>query len=177
MLCALLQRSFKIIFEYIYWLNQQYFITEQVYEESTVMSFVFLNQIPTVDAANPISFCKCVCGSNITIFPISDTPQPEDCQKCTKAYCLVKQLKFCSGGGANNELTATCFQRDSWKDEIVVKSFIFVAGTLIFIALWQKYASRAWLWLGVKRYCATLSLVWRRAYLVLQNRRGERALK
>jgi hypothetical protein len=75
-----------------------------------------------VEAANPVSFCKCTCGANVTIFPL-DGPGGEEsvdeqdaCISCTKAFCLAKMAKFCGGvggggkGSGSGELLAVCFR-------------------------------------------------------------------
>ncbi|RKP24185.1 hypothetical protein SYNPS1DRAFT_17535 [Syncephalis pseudoplumigaleata] len=91
---------------------------------------------PVADAANPVSFCKCACGQNVTIIelqPKLSKPGTEDCVQCTKSFCLQAQPDLCSGAGANDDLTAFCFQRDSYKDEFIVYLFLVTTiGLLLF---------------------------------------------
>ncbi|KAI9592660.1 hypothetical protein BDF19DRAFT_397803 [Syncephalis fuscata] len=112
-----------------------------------VLATCLLFNIPTtslVDAANPVSFCKCACGQNVTIIELTpkDGNKPntaEDCFQCTKTFCLLTQKDFCSGAGANDDLTAFCFQRDSYKDEFIVYLFLVITIGLLILACARPY--------------------------------------
>ncbi|KAI9268866.1 hypothetical protein BDA99DRAFT_502865 [Phascolomyces articulosus] len=91
-------------------------------------------------AANPILFCKCFCGSNSTIFelPMVD---PKPCSNCTKQFCLENvQDGMCDGIAdetcPSNDFRTTCFARDSVKDESIVFLFlILTVGLLVSAAV------------------------------------------
>ncbi|KAI8054225.1 hypothetical protein BDF22DRAFT_742151 [Syncephalis plumigaleata] len=83
-----------------------------------------------------VTWINCACGQNVTIIelkPKLSRPSTEDCIQCTKSFCLEAQPDFCSGAGANDDLTAFCFQRDSYKDESIIYLFLFITiGLLVF---------------------------------------------
>ncbi|RKP36232.1 hypothetical protein BJ085DRAFT_23279, partial [Dimargaris cristalligena] len=101
-------------------------------------------------AANPISFCKCLCGQNITIIPISPVPEKDACNKCTKAFCNKLEPTLCEGAGTGETISVSCFQRDSYKDEIIVWIFLLLTGGLLFTALAKPFI--------VKRYNVSQSM-------------------
>ncbi|KAK9700467.1 hypothetical protein K7432_012184 [Basidiobolus ranarum] len=105
-----------------------------------VLLVLALSSTQIVEAANPISFCKCVCGTNVTIVELKETPN-KPCQECTKAFCLTRDANFCSGAG-DSGLLATCFQRDSYKDQVVIYIFLIVTGGLLVAALLKPYRAR-----------------------------------
>ncbi|KAJ2956254.1 hypothetical protein NQZ79_g7858 [Umbelopsis isabellina] len=41
----------------------------------------------SVQAANPVFFCKCYCGANSTVFPLP-IEDPKPCALCTKQMCI-----------------------------------------------------------------------------------------
>ncbi|KAH9886603.1 hypothetical protein F4778DRAFT_474074 [Xylariomycetidae sp. FL2044] len=49
------------------------------------------------------------------------------CTQCTRAFCLTQNLPICKDA-EETDVVATCFQRDSRKDQIIVWGFIL--GTL-----------------------------------------------
>lgn len=64
-------------------------------------------------AANPVFFCKCFCGSNSTIFevPVLDS---KPCSNCTKQFCLDNvQDGLCDGIAdetcPSNDFRTSCF--------------------------------------------------------------------
>ncbi|KAH7040980.1 uncharacterized protein B0I36DRAFT_311873 [Microdochium trichocladiopsis] len=95
-------------------------------------------------AAAP-TFCKCTCFKNSTLIQLgpesssSSTSRsthlqaeaeylPErsasaSCTQCTRAFCLSHNLPICKDA-EESDTVATCFQRDSRKDEIIVWAFI-----------------------------------------------------
>ncbi|KAJ1955333.1 hypothetical protein IWQ62_005554 [Dispira parvispora] len=92
-----------------------------------------------VEAANPISFCKCLCGQNVTIIPISPVPEKDSCTKCTKAFCFKLEPTLCEGAGTGETVSVSCFQRDSYKDEVVVWLFLLITVGLLLAALVKPY--------------------------------------
>ncbi|KAF9432008.1 hypothetical protein BGZ76_011419, partial [Entomortierella beljakovae] len=94
----------------------------------------------TTLAANPISFCKCVCGQEKTITALPKDPQhpifggpSKACGACNKQYCLDNKPDMCKGVGTGegDELVTTCFERDSYKDQFIV--YLFLTVTLGFL--------------------------------------------
>lgn len=124
--------------------------------------------IASTHAADIKMFCKCFCGSNSTIFelPLLD---PKPCSNCTKQFCLDNVKDGMCDGIADatcpsNDFKTACFgnylenqqlyqskaltmyiARDSYKDEIIVRSFLIITISLILFSLikpfvdkWQK---------------------------------------
>ncbi|KAJ1974625.1 hypothetical protein H4R34_004649 [Dimargaris verticillata] len=89
------------------------------------------------EGANPISFCKCHCGQNVTIIPISPIPEKDACNKCTKAFCTKLEPNLCEGAGTGETVSVACFQRDSYKDEAIVWIFLLVTAALLAWALFK----------------------------------------
>jgi len=95
-------------------------------------------------AAAP-TFCKCTCFKNSTLIQLgpesssSSSSRSIDlqadaeilagrsasasCSQCTRAFCLSHNLPICKDAD-ESDTVATCFQRDSRKDEIIVWAFI-----------------------------------------------------
>ncbi|KAK4547706.1 hypothetical protein LTR36_000664 [Oleoguttula mirabilis] len=115
---------------------------------------LFFTFLAVALAASPTSFCKCTCFTNSTIIPLDDTATapsstPKDasdraalkgrsCTDCNKQFCLDYHLPICQGA-KEDDVFATCFQRDSTKDQAVVFIFIFATGGLL---IWA--AVRPW---------------------------------
>ncbi|KAI8996991.1 hypothetical protein BDB01DRAFT_769420 [Pilobolus umbonatus] len=88
-------------------------------------------------------FCKCFCGSNSTIFelPLID---PKPCSLCNKKFCLENvESGMCDGIAdetcPSNDFRTTCFARDSYKDEIIVRCFLILTFTLVVCAIIKPY--------------------------------------
>ncbi|KAF8934849.1 hypothetical protein BGZ58_005411 [Dissophora ornata] len=104
-------------------------------------------------AANPISFCKCVCGQekSITALP-RDTQHPlfggssKACGACTKQYCLEIRPDMCKGVGTGegDELVTSCFERDSYKDQFIVHLFLTITFSLLGFAGLQPFLKGLW---------------------------------
>ncbi|KAG0306962.1 hypothetical protein BGZ98_001384 [Dissophora globulifera] len=104
-------------------------------------------------AANPVSFCKCVCGQekSITALP-RDTQHPifggssKACGGCTKQYCLDINPDMCKGVGTGegDELITSCFERDSYKDQFIVYLFLTITFGLLGFAGFQPFLSELW---------------------------------
>ncbi|CAO3657070.1 unnamed protein product [Mucor hiemalis] len=93
-------------------------------------------------------FCKCFCGSNSTIFEIP-TANSKPCANCTKQFCLDNVKDGICDGIANatcpsNDFKTACFARDSYKDEIIVRSFLIITIGLVLFALIRPYFNQ-WL--------------------------------
>ncbi|RYO89242.1 hypothetical protein DL766_004550 [Monosporascus sp. MC13-8B] len=52
------------------------------------------------------------------------------CTQCTRAFCLSQNLPICRDAG-ETDVVATCFQRDSRKDRIIVWGFILATAGLL----------------------------------------------
>ncbi|KAI8336348.1 hypothetical protein BC941DRAFT_377276 [Chlamydoabsidia padenii] len=92
----------------------------------------------TIQAANPIMFCKCFCGSNSTIFELPMIEKP--CGNCTKQFCLDNvENGICDGIAdetcPSNDFKTACFARDSYKDEVIVRVFLIAVLCLVVFAV------------------------------------------
>ncbi|EGP88913.1 uncharacterized protein MYCGRDRAFT_56988 [Zymoseptoria tritici IPO323] len=134
---------------------------------------IFLSFLSLSLAAKPTSFCKCTCFTNSTIIPLlgpntpapptapppnpglpltlradaDDPPKtptlhPKTCADCNKSFCLSYNLPICADA-KEEDVAATCFQRDSYKDQAVVYGFILATGGLLGWALlkpvWERW--------------------------------------
>ncbi|EME41800.1 hypothetical protein DOTSEDRAFT_156872 [Dothistroma septosporum NZE10] len=65
------------------------------------------------------------------------------CNDCNKQFCLSYNLPICKDADAEKDVFATCFQRDSTKDEIVVLVFIGATVGLLAWAMvkpwWERW--------------------------------------
>ncbi|KAI8975090.1 hypothetical protein BDF20DRAFT_799755, partial [Mycotypha africana] len=91
-------------------------------------------------------FCKCFCGSNSTIFEL-DVNEPKPCGLCTKQFCLENVKDGICDGIADetcpsNDFKTACFARDSYKDEIIVRSFLIITIGLISWTLIKPYIDK-----------------------------------
>jgi hypothetical protein len=96
----------------------------------------------------PTSFCKCTCFGNSTIValdapattthalalafaprPLNPRAAKRSCNDCNRQFCLG--YSFCKAEKDDN-VSATCFQRDSTKDQVIV--IFFIAATLGLLA-------------------------------------------
>ncbi|KAG2232592.1 hypothetical protein INT48_009801, partial [Thamnidium elegans] len=104
------------------------------------MLFVLISLfISMAEAAEIKMFCKCFCGSNSTIFEIP-TFDPKPCANCTKQFCLDNVKDGICDGIADatcpsNDFKTACFARDSYKDEIIVNSFLCITVGLVLFAV------------------------------------------
>jgi len=130
---------------------------------------LFPSLLPLASAATPTSFCKCTCFESSYIIPLDEPPKatstvtphgillasrtdeapidgdepakeyrPGNCNDCNRQFCLGYNLPICKGA-TEKDVFATCFQRDSRKDETVVFIFIFATVGLLgwsFIRPW-----------------------------------------
>ncbi|KAI9246361.1 hypothetical protein BY458DRAFT_446840 [Sporodiniella umbellata] len=80
-------------------------------------------------------FCKCFCGSNSTVFELLDS-NLKPCSTCTKQFCLdnVKDGQ-CDGIAdatcPSNDFKTACFARDSYKDEVIIRTFLMITVGLV----------------------------------------------
>ncbi|KAI9303292.1 hypothetical protein BJ944DRAFT_241581 [Cunninghamella echinulata] len=112
---------------------------------SIILLFFTSIFVSLTQAANPIMFCKCFCGSNSTIFelPVMDKP----CSNCTKQFCLDNvENGICDGIAdetcPSNDFKTACFARDSFKDEIIVRTFLIAVFGLILFAVIKPFYSK-----------------------------------
>ncbi|CAI2196535.1 395_t:CDS:2, partial [Funneliformis geosporum] len=96
------------------------------------------------------SFCKCVCAENSTIVSLSID---QTCSDCNRANCIDQMKDNCAGArneegtskeGCEIQVTATCFQRDSYKDEVIVYLYIIITSGLLLTALTKTYIEKWW---------------------------------
>lgn len=79
--------------------------------------------------------------------PLFDTRAPAEgakrtCNNCNKQFCLSYNLPICKDADVEKDVFATCFQRDSTKDEIVVVGFIFATVSLLAWATIKPWVER-----------------------------------
>ncbi|TXT13569.1 hypothetical protein VHUM_00936 [Vanrija humicola] len=86
------------------------------------------------------------CFTNSTILPLlhpDDKSRP--CLSCTRQFCLDQKLEICKGAtvpeldndtgtGTEGDVTATCFRRDSPRDQVIVTCFVLVCLALLLVA-------------------------------------------
>ncbi|CAJ0755763.1 24729_t:CDS:2 [Entrophospora sp. SA101] len=110
---------------------------------SFTLTAFLITLLPTIQAAKVIPFCKCTCGENSTIFALEVGTL---CSECNKAFCIQEMGDECSG--VNNDdsgnvcdiqAIATCFERDSYKDEAIVYFYIIITCGLLFAALIKPF--------------------------------------
>ncbi|KAI8640347.1 hypothetical protein BD408DRAFT_445228 [Parasitella parasitica] len=109
-------------------------------------SFVVSTFMASIQAGDIKMFCKCFCGSNSTVFelPLLD---PKPCSNCTKQFCLDNVKDGICDGIADatcpsNDFKTACFARDSYKDEIIVRSFLIITISLILFSLAKPYVDK-----------------------------------
>ncbi|KAK9237859.1 hypothetical protein V1525DRAFT_402683 [Lipomyces kononenkoae] len=96
------------------------------------------------------SYCKCTCFTNSTIIRMPEELSPnQSCSECTRKFCLDYNLPICKDAVEDTDVSSSCFQRDSVKDETIVILFIAVTGGLLLYALaklgyakWQERRQR-----------------------------------
>ncbi|KAK9365733.1 hypothetical protein V1509DRAFT_570389 [Lipomyces kononenkoae] len=91
------------------------------------------------------SYCKCTCFANSTIIRMPEQLSPnQSCSECTRKFCLDYNLPICKDAVEDTDVSSSCFQRDSLKDEAIVILFITLTGGLLLYAL-AKLAYAKWL--------------------------------
>ncbi|KAI9704514.1 MAG: hypothetical protein M1820_005588 [Bogoriella megaspora] len=103
---------------------------------------VLLLLVSVVSAASSASFCKCTCFSKSIIIALNEDSDKsgqkkarKTCNDCNKKFCLEYDLPNCSNAGPD-DVTTTCFQRDSAKDQAFVLIFIIATvGLLVYAAI------------------------------------------
>ncbi|RHZ79239.1 hypothetical protein Glove_150g64 [Diversispora epigaea] len=123
-----------------------------------ILLIIILTTItPITESANVTSFCKCVCAENSTIQALESGKL---CLDCNKAFCIGIMGNNCTGAnssledsgkenskwkeGCEIELTATCFSRDSRKDELIVYFYIFLTSGLLITAIIRPFVEKWW---------------------------------
>ncbi|KAI8355402.1 hypothetical protein B0O80DRAFT_497794 [Mortierella sp. GBAus27b] len=118
-----------------------------------LIAMCLLAFLQVVLAANPISFCKCVCGQEKSISPLPRDTQhsifggsSKACGSCTKQYCLEVKPNMCKGVGTGegDELVTSCFERDSYKDQFIVYLFLTITFGLLGYAGLQPFLKGLW---------------------------------
>jgi hypothetical protein len=81
-------------------------------------------------AANTTLLCKCDCTrASILAVPA--------CSVCTKNYCI--EQKVCEQNQDMSNWSTSCFQRGSYKDEIMIWSFMIITGLMVVLALLKPW--------------------------------------
>ncbi|KAM3582179.1 hypothetical protein VKS41_005606 [Umbelopsis sp. WA50703] len=102
----------------------------------------------SVQAANPVFFCKCYCGANSTVFPLP-IEDPKPCALCTKQMCIDSVSDGTCDGIIDStcpsvDFKSLCFTRDSYKDEAIVWGFLILTFGLIIIAAAKPRVESWW---------------------------------
>ncbi|KAL1410911.1 hypothetical protein Q8F55_001854 [Vanrija albida] len=91
-------------------------------------------------------WCKCQCFTNSTIIPLLHPEEPNrPCLSCTRQFCLDQKLEICKGAkvpeldtdtgtGTEGDVAATCFKRDSPRDQVIVVCFVLICAALLLYA-------------------------------------------
>ncbi|KAK6539923.1 hypothetical protein TWF694_008758 [Orbilia ellipsospora] len=105
-----------------------------------LLGFIFFTVLSA--AADPLSYCKCTCGTASIIIPLDhDDPKALTCLDCNRSFCRSSNINICDGK-KEDEISTSCFQRDSVKDETVVLIFIVATGGLLIYAALKPLISR-----------------------------------
>ncbi|KAK9459927.1 uncharacterized protein V1516DRAFT_627459 [Lipomyces oligophaga] len=97
----------------------------------TILIFAVLLFCGRPVAAANSAFCKCTCFSNSTLIHMPEEySSMKGCLECTRKFCLDYNLPICKDA-QEKDTSATCYQRDSAKDETVVIMFIVITGGLL----------------------------------------------
>lgn len=97
---------------------------------SLTLTFILL----IVPALAYTEFCKCECFGEYEIFELR--PQkgmPLTCNNCTRQFCLDQKLTICKEAKGEVDVTTACFERESFKDQLIVYAF---AGVTIGLLTW-----------------------------------------
>ncbi|KAL7272634.1 hypothetical protein RUND412_004546 [Rhizina undulata] len=128
----------------------------------SLLSILFLLLLllpPTLANTNSASaalFCKCTCFKNSTIIPLSGSDSGSgfvegggggNCNDCNRQFCIGYNLPICREA-KEEDVLATCFQRDSIKDKTVVFIFIFATVGLLGYALVRPWVAK---WIDIAR--------------------------
>ncbi|CAG8689778.1 3403_t:CDS:2, partial [Acaulospora morrowiae] len=114
-----------------------------------IVIYILLLNIQSTLSANVISFCKCACAENITIRALEAA---QTCSDCNRAFCIGILDKNCTAidslqgevGKGTSQVTATCFERDSYKDEVIVYLYIIITSGLLFTAIAKPFVEKLW---------------------------------
>lgn len=87
--------------------------------------------------------CRCSCASNYTIFEMPDDglSYAQTCLNCTKKFCISQDLDICKGFD-ESLVQATCFQRESIKEQFFIYIFIIVTSLLLGYAAVSPYFTK-----------------------------------
>lgn len=100
---------------------------------SWLLPFIMVYLLPSVSAYTQL--CRCNCGANYTVLSV---PM---CTNCTRQHC-IKNVEICQKDWVTlDQVTTSCFQRESFKDKLFIYSFILVTSFLLIYASIQHYAA------------------------------------
>ncbi|KAJ3365860.1 hypothetical protein HDU91_002067 [Kappamyces sp. JEL0680] len=105
--------------------------------------------LPLTLAANTTLLCKCACE-------LPSFHQVETCSLCTKAFCSNQTVNSCSSQDVPIELL--CFQRGSFKDEIIIVTFLVTTlSLLVWVLAIRPYLNGTLGWPGAGSWIQTPS--------------------
>lgn len=91
--------------------------------------------VHSIPAAAYTQLCRCNCGANYTVLSVPV------CTNCTRQFC-IKSVEICQKDWVTlDQVTTSCFQRESFKDKLFIYSFILVTSGLLIYASVQHYAA------------------------------------
>lgn len=88
-------------------------------------------------------FCKCECFGEYEIIELR--PQQNElltCNNCTRQFCLDKKLTICKEAKSEIDVITSCFERESFKDQLIVYLFSIVTLALLAWALFKPLLMR-----------------------------------
>lgn len=85
--------------------------------------------------------CRCDCGTNYTVVELPDEglSYTASCTNCTKKFCLAQNFTMCQGVD-EVLVSASCFQRESLKEQFFIYTFIIITSGLLLYAAIAPYA-------------------------------------
>ncbi|VVT57882.1 uncharacterized protein SAPINGB_P005925 [Magnusiomyces paraingens] len=87
--------------------------------------------------------CRCDCGKNYTIVELPDEglSYTASCTNCTKKFCIAQNFTICQD--VDEVLfSASCFQRESLKEQFFIYTFIIITSGLLLYAAVAPYAQK-----------------------------------
>lgn len=100
-----------------------------------MLAWFLLLLVHSIPAAAYTQLCRCNCGANYTVLSVPV------CTNCTRQFC-IKSVGICQKDWVTlDQVTTSCFQRESFKDKFFIYSFILVTSCLLIYASVQHYAA------------------------------------
>lgn len=106
----------------------------------SMMLLLFL-LFSTISVQAYTQICRCDCGTNYTVVELPDEglSYTASCTNCTKKFCLSQNFTICQGVD-DVLVSASCFQRESLKEQLFIYTFIIITSGLLLYATIFPYA-------------------------------------